>query len=432
MIEIIPEIHTHGSINPHTLFVDLNGTSRAEIEKARKGGGAPRGWEVYEHEARHWLDLVSTVWGRGYLDLLFRTYDAILTTPAERMDQTFETVLELFDKDRSILFPSYYKYVLPEAQQISASGRWSMSFSTGVKIDSGGRHDDRQPFIFVRFAAGGAHFARQPVSEGSLLEARAFAAETAAVAEWLTNRPTGEDVVEWKLRDAEQRALLYDPHLTTYSVAAHVTANATGINQIRDNLALTNKLADIALNLTDANFSALRLPKEFENLGVKRHRGFCDSRNRGYAFSCLAFGLRAHVGSVSVGRSEIDLALRSVGLPASAKLYADARSVIDRMPGPLAREPRLAEIRGKLIEAGRRLHCPPQFDAPSAALCPDGDDGAPLVVDSECEVFSLGTPPLSYDQSEFLFDCEQRYRDVLRSALRAARGLEFELTDYVY
>lgn len=432
MIEIIPEIHTLGSINPHTLFVDLNGASRAEIEQARKGDGTPREWEIYEHEARHWLDLVSTVWGRSYLDLLFRTYDAMLTTPAERMDQTFETVLELFDRDRSILFPSYYKYVLPEAQQISNDERWSMSFSTGVKIGSSGKPDERRPFIFVRFDAGETHFARQPVTEGSLLEARALAAETAAVTEWLKHRATGEDVVEWKLRDAAQRSLLYDTELTTYSVAAHVTAYATGIGQIRDNLALTSKLADIALNLTDANFSRLQPPRDFENLGFNRHRGFRDSRNRGYAFSCLAFGLRGQVSTASIGRREIDLALSSVGLPISAKLYADANSVIDRMPGRLAREPRLAEIRGKLIEAGRRLHCPPQLDASSAALCPDGEDVAPLVADGECEVFSLGTAPLSYDESEFLFDCEQQYRDVLRSALRAARGFEFELTDYVY
>ena len=93
MAEIIPEIHTLGSIDPHTLFVDLNGATRREIEDARAGGGAPRGWEIYEHEARHWRDLISTVWGRNYLNLLFRTYDAILTTPERRMETTFAQVL---------------------------------------------------------------------------------------------------------------------------------------------------------------------------------------------------------------------------------------------------------------------------------------------------------------------------------------------------
>jgi hypothetical protein len=219
MIEIIPEMHTLGSINPHTLFVDLNRASHKEIADAQGGEGEPRAWEIYEHEARHWLDLVSTVWGRSYLDLLFRTYDAILTTPDGRTEATFETVLELFDRDRSILFPSYYKYVLPEAQAVSPDERWSMLFSTGEKVASNGILDPRQPFIFVRFDAGDTHIARQPVTEGSLLEIRALAAEGAATTHWLNLRPAGEDAVTWALKEREQKAAFYDPQLTTYSVA---------------------------------------------------------------------------------------------------------------------------------------------------------------------------------------------------------------------
>ena len=172
MADIIPEIHTLASFDPHTLLIELRRTNQAEIEEARRGGGAPKGWEIFEHEARHWLDLLSTVWGRSYLDLLFKTYDAILTTPSRRIDQTFELVLKLFDRDRSILFPSYYKYVVPKARELAKRDRWSMGYSTGVKIDSEGRSDETRPFVFVRFDAGETHFARQPVTDGALLEAR--------------------------------------------------------------------------------------------------------------------------------------------------------------------------------------------------------------------------------------------------------------------
>lgn len=432
MVEIIPEVHSLGSINPHTLFVDLNGASRREIERAKDGEADPRGWEIYEHEARHWLDLVSTVWGRSYLDLLFRTYDAILTTPAVSMDLTFENVIELFDRDRSILFPSYYKYVLPEARHLSEADRWSMGFSTGVKIDSEGRPDDRRPFVFVRFDGGRTHFARQPVSDGSLLEARALATESSAFTDWLTKRPADEQVVERTIRAREQRELLYDPDLTTYSVAAHTTAFATGIADVESNLTLTGKVADIALNLTKSGFSGLVPTAAFGNPGRNRLNGFRKSMNRGYAFCCISFGLRGQVGAGAVGRNEIELAMRSVGLPSIDKVYADARIAIERIPGRLARHPRLAEIRGKLLEAGRNLHRQPNFDANIASLCPHGDDPAPIVGDSECEVFSLGNSPLDEAESEFLHECNERYREVLRSALRAARGFEFEFTDFVY
>ncbi|WEK43193.1 MAG: hypothetical protein P0Y64_18015 [Candidatus Sphingomonas colombiensis] len=434
MVEIIPEMHTLGSINPHTLFVDLNRASRSEIVAARGGAGAPQGWEIYEHEARHWLDLVSTVWGRGYLDLdlLFRTYDAILTTPERQMDRTVQTVLELFDRDRSILFPSYYKYVLPEARGLKPDDRWSMGFSTGITVGTDGQLDDRRPFIFVRFDAGSTHFARQPVSDGSLLETRALAAEVAATTEWLRQRPVGEDVVTWQLREPEQRAAFYNPELTTYSVAAHVVAYATGVNQIRQNLALSSKLADIVLNLTDCCFAGLRPPTGLGNPTQSRLRGFRKSRSRGFAFCCLAFGLRPVAGFGDLGRKEIEVAMKMAGLPTLSKVYRDARQAIAREPGRCAVQPKLAEIRGKLIDAGRRLHREPDFDAQVAELCPSGDLPAPLVGDSACEEFSLGAAPLDMAESEFLFDCHERYREVLRSALRAARGFEFVLTDFVY
>ena len=245
-------------------------------------------------------------------------------------------------------------------------------------------------------------------------------------------RPKGEDVVTWKLRDGEQRALLYDPELTTYSVAAHVVANASGVSQISANLALTSKLADIALNLTDDCFSALRPTKDFGDPSNMRLRGFRRSRNRGYAFCCLAFGIQKHGGAEEVGRLEIEKAMRSAGLPTLEKVYAGARAAISRLPGRLAKEPRLAEIRGKLIEAGRLLHREPDFNAGVSSLCPAGEHPAPLVCDSECETFSPGNSALDMAEIEFMHDCYERYRKVLRSALRAARGLEFEFSDFVY
>ena len=238
--------------------------------------------------------------------------------------------------------------------------------------------------------------------------------------------------MERNIRDVEQRALLYDPDLTTYSVASHVVAFATGVSDVSQNLALTNKIADIVLNLVDAGFSGLRPTTDFGNPGQNRLRGFRKSMNRGYAFCCLAFGLREHVGAGIAGRKEIDLAMRSAGLPTVKKVYTDAKIVIDNVPGRLARDPKLAEIRGKLLEAGRRLHRQPDFDANFAALCPDNDNPAPLLCDSECEVFSLGSAPLEMAEYEFLNECQERYREVLRSALRAARGFEFEFTDFVY
>lgn len=432
MARIIPEMHTLGSINPHTLFVDVNRASEAEITAARSGGGSPAGWELYEHEARHWRDLVGTVWGRGYLDLLFATYDAVLTTPPNRMDTAYATVLRLFDADRAILFPAYYKYVLPHAKPRGQDERWSMGFSTGVTVGSDGELDPSRPFIFVRFDNGPIHIARQPMSIGTLMEVRAVAAEVAATTAWLAGRPAGEEVVTWRLKEPQLAAMFYDPQLTTYSVAAHVTAFATGMTDVRGALALADKLADISLTLTAPGFATLRPTADLGDPGFARLRGFRRSQSRGYAFCCLAFALREHVDRLGTGQAAIAAALRTAGLPTLDRIYADAADLMGRRPRRPALDPRLGGIRLKLLAAGRELAVRPDFDASVATLCPDGDAPAPLICDEGCSTFSLGQAPLDLAESEFLFDCQNRYEAVLKTALRAARGLDFGFTDYVY
>ncbi|KQN33153.1 hypothetical protein ASE88_04345 [Sphingomonas sp. Leaf38] len=74
----------------------------------------------------------------------------------------------------------------------------------------------------------------------------------------------------------------------------------------------------------------------------------------------------------------------------------------------------------------------PDFDAPNISITVDEGLVSPLVGDSECEEFSLGPPLFDTDDTAFLYECHEGYRKVLRSALRAARGVDFEFTDFVY
>lgn len=435
MLQIIPETHTLGSINPHTLFIDLHSTTEAEIVRARAGGGNPAGWELYEHEARHWRDLLATVWGRRYLDLLFRTYDLLLQTPKNKMETTYKLVLELFDVERAILFPSYYKYVLSNAPKADPANRWSMGFSHGVKVAADGSLDAREPILFVRFDEGKTHFARQPLSVGSLIEGRALAAEIAALAEWLKFRAADEAVVTWHLKEPELARQFYDPELTTYSVASHVISYAADVQNVRSAMNLSNKLADIALNLSETGFANLQPPPDLGEFSLQTLRGFRRDQNRGFAFCCMAFALRPHIAHLrggEIGRDIIESALKTAKLPTISKIYADARAVIDRVPGRAAVDPMLKAIRLKLLSAGRALHEEPDFDSSVASLCPAGAAPAPLVCDSSCKVFSLGRSPLTELDSDYLYERHEQYREVLRSALRAARGLDFEFTDYVY
>jgi hypothetical protein len=114
------------------------------------------------------------------------------------------------------------------------------------------------------------------------------------------------------------------------------------------------------------------------------------------------------------------------------KIYEDARKIMNRSHGSDIKHGNLALIRLKLEEAGQSLFKEPDFNASIASLCPSGTAPAPLVGDSECDVFSFGSSPLDEGDVEFLSECQRKYREVLRLALRAARGLEFEFNDYIY
>ena len=83
------------------------------------------------HELTHWYDIIGTIWGQAYLDVLFAAFDRDLSHPAPSID-AYPEALALFDTDRSILFPSYYKYVAPMGTPRAGPGEWQMQLTMGA------------------------------------------------------------------------------------------------------------------------------------------------------------------------------------------------------------------------------------------------------------------------------------------------------------
>ena len=386
--------------------------------------------ELYAHENRHFQDLIGTVWGQDYLDLLFSAYDAILTRP--RSELNYPVLLSLFDADRAILFPSYYKYVMPNAPRGSAVDRWSMSFSSGVRIRPDGRIDETLPILFVRFDKGNKHVARQPITVGSLLEMRASGTEIGAWSAWNKSRPANEQVINEAIRVRETMDYLYDPQLTTYSVASHIAAQFL---KDPDVVAMTDagfKVSEIALNLTSNAFGRLEHPAAFfKELGRERLRGFKAQRDRGYAYTVLLWNLRG-LSKGLVTEEAIEIALKRSGLRSIDENLSASQIALERKHVNSLRDPNLRAIRARLIEAGLLILRRRNYSALS--LFPAGIlDPAPMVLTGEdIEEFHVGLPALSIPQSHFLHDCYFRLRDDTKLALRAARGFEFGWTDYVY
>jgi hypothetical protein len=389
-----------------------------------------RAAELYAHENQHFQDLIGTVWGQDYLDLLFQAYDTILRPDSG--ERAYPILLRLFDADRAILFPSYYKYVMPGAPHGTATDRWRMSFSTGARVQPDGRTDEGSPILFVRFDKGDEHVARQPITVGALLEMRALGVEFGAFARWNQTRPADEAKVSEAIRTRETLAFLYDPSMTTYSVASHVAANALGDS---DMIAMTDagfKVADIALNLTANAFNGLVHPSALgANLSRQRLRGFRAQRDRGYAFTTLLFHLRGLVTDLA-SETAIQTALARAGLRPLDNLLKQARAVIERKRKAELMSPELRAIRELLVDAGLTVLLRRDFDALRTWPAPLNAPGPLVLTGEDGAEFHVGTPALSAEQTYFLHHCYDRLREQTKLALRAARGFEFHWTDYVY
>jgi hypothetical protein len=429
-MQILPDTQTLASLDPHSLHMELHYESRASLSSSMAYESDSKAAELYHHEYRHFQDVVGTLWGQDYLDLLFAAYDSVLTAPTSEL--SYPAALTLFDADRAILFPSYYKYVVPGAPRGTPDDRWRMAFSAGVRIRPDGRTDESAPILFVRFDKGTRHVARQPITVGSLLEMRASGAELGVFSQWVQRQPQEEQVIAERLRFREVLGYIYDPELTTYSVASHVAAFFLGQSDV---IAMTDagfKVADIALNLNANAFNRLEHPPGlFGDLSRERLRGFKAQRDRGYAYTVLLGHLRGLAGEVA-GEAAIETAVKRSGLRTVDEVFEGARISIERKRNNRLKHPELKVIREALVDAGLTLLCRPNFNA--VALLPSRvQQPSPLVMTGEdLAEFYVGVPALTQAQSNFLHDCYSSLREKTRLALRAARGFEFGWSDYVY
>lgn len=429
-LPVLPQINTLGSIDPHTLVLELPETSKDGLAASLAGTDDLSVARIYAHEMQHFMDIVGTVWGQDYLDILFGAYDAVLDGRPPEL--AYPELLRLFDADRSILFPRYYKYVMPGAPQGTAENRWSMSLSTGANIRPDGKMDETDPLLFVRFDMGAAHVARQPLTVGALLELRAIGAEMGPLARSFEGLAQDERIVEERLQTRELLAMVYDPQLTTYSAGAHVAANALEQADLTSTLDSGFKVAEVALNLTSDSFGRLRQPQGFgDAIGHQRQRGFGARQNRGYAFASLLFHMRGLVHGV-VGEQAMALTLERAGLRSLDELHDAARGYIGAKRANRLSDGRLNGIRERLVDVGLVVLARRNYDQFSITV-PQPEVPGPLVMTGQdLFEFHVREPILDPADTHFLVDAYSRVRIETRQALRAGRGMDFEWSDYIY
>jgi hypothetical protein len=433
---VLPDANTMGTINPHTLTLELHCASRPGLEVSLRGDGDNTSAQVLAHELCHWTDLLGTVWGQSYLDVVFSAFDRVQSA-ADIVD-TFPHALALFDADRSILFPTYYKVVSPAAAATTDKKPWALTTSCGASIDTAGRLDEARPIFFVRFAEtlSGPQVARQPLTVGTLLELRAVAAEIATFSAWLTQQSSEQQLVAATLFKRERLATFYDPASTTYTAAAHLLSNCSKENEFAVVCALGARLAFLCLNAVRKTFERVTLPRIFKaHFTPPRLGGFRRSGERGFLFASLAHHIEEHHFTAS--SLNLDDLLKAVGLTSAGAAYAQAERWFEQRalrPPPLQSD-ELRRIRRQLLDFGV-VHFRAGLTRSGDPLCMQQflqhDLPSPSMMTSDCDQFNITSMGISIADSDLLNAINIRVEEATRMALRAGRGLDFGFKDYVY
>jgi hypothetical protein len=421
-------MQTLGSLHPHTLALELPVFSRPMLEDSLADGCNNEPARVYAHELQHWFDIVGTLWGQRYLDLVFSAFDAVLAANTE--DLAYPEVLRLFDADREILFPRYYKYVLPGAPH-GATKKWINRWSAGYRIRHDGTRDNGYPILFVRLETNEGVFARQPLSIGALLELRAMAAEDAVFNAFLPALADGERTVERAIRTRALVQQLYDPLLTTYSAAAHVLSTSSGDRRVEPVFAWGAALADLCLNIDSLAVRKLKPPSGLAEFGHQIIHGFRSRADPGFLYACVIAWLHEN-RPLALDAGGLDTALNGVGMSSSGDLYRQAEQSLFRRAMPTFRSDRLRALRTALREAGGAILRAKSTSAGIPSRVSWHGLPSPMVMTDDAEQFHLGQKIVGVEDTDWLHDCQCRFDVSLRQALRAGRGLDFGFTDFTY
>lgn len=243
--EIFPNQVAAVSFTPHSTIVEVS-CCRTErvVEALRAESLLPvrQDIQVLCHEMTHWFDFFVTIWGREYTSAICRGYRALERTA----EAEFPRILELFDQDRRVLAPAYYRFTSPPSSPHHRERPWSIDFVTGAEIDAYGVTREDRPIFMARFSENPSRqtFARQPISVGALLEVRAIASEVGSAIDAInTHSDDDEKLVETLRANQEFNPLVYDHELIEYNSAAHILSVQSGVDELFLSYRLASALA---------------------------------------------------------------------------------------------------------------------------------------------------------------------------------------------
>jgi len=254
-----PNITTLGSYNHMSQIISLNSLEKRDIDQLRNDGSVDIKKKILPlmaHETTHYLDHISTLWGR---ENLIDIYDA-LHARAQNNEHQFWRISDLKAKLKRIHYAEYYNTISEAGKQPWDRKLWKQLVTIGFEFGSDGRINNNRPIIFVRFnTEDDRPVARVPLSIVSLLETTAMAAELDLELK-ITNELSGDHLfLERKFVDRKFVDRLYNGQLCVYSACAHLLANMCMISDYVEAYRKAARLAMLCLNLPPRSFSRIKI-----------------------------------------------------------------------------------------------------------------------------------------------------------------------------
>lgn len=413
-----------GSFTPHSTIVEV-GCFRTKLVRdcleTEDLMPVRKDLQVFCHEMAHWFDFFGTVWGREYIGSICRAYRAF----ERRVETEFPNIIGLFDKDRRVLSPTYYRFSNAPSEPHTMARPWSIDYVAGAEIDPDGRVREDRPIFMARYGENPSrkNFARQPVSVGALLEVRAIAAEIGAAISAINSHPEdGPRTVEMHLANSEFNALAYDHNLIEYNTAAHILSIQSGSKELFLSSRLAAALAYVALNMTEDDFKNLRVPKSFEEFG-KRNKAFEQRQDRGYAFVCMVFNGGKYDGDET---EYIERCVSASGLGSTTEILDRATEELKRVfwfsngnniTDHFFRETAMS---GHILETHCKL---PQYVTTLTSLMSDLRTICPPFMDADANFVELNSGRIDEYQPVTMHDASHALHDYTRNLLTGCRGV---------
>jgi len=413
-----------GSFAPHSTIVEVGCFRTGDVRDALKAKDlmpVRKDIQVLCHEMTHWFDFFGTTWGREYIVDICRAYRAL-----ERGTETeFPKILKLFDIDRSVLSPLYYRFTSAPSVAHTAARPWSIDYVTGAEIDPNGATREDRPIFMAKFGENPSRrtFARQPVSVGALLEVRAIASEIdAALTAINTHQEEGPRMVEMRLANREFNELAYDHDLIEYNTAAHILSIQAGTKELFLSTRLAAALAFIALNLRHSDFKKIKIPDAFSRFG-KRNKAFKKRQDRGFAFVAMVFNGGRYDGD-EMEYIERCVASSNLGTPT-----AIVEAAAEEMRNPVwfsggnentAHFFRESAMSGHIIEAHSEF---PLYRLTLQSMLEKLRAVCPPFLDSEANFVQLNEGRIDEYQPEMMHDAAHSLRAYTRNLLTGCRGI---------